>query len=63
MRIDCHECAMDGTDQCRDCVVSFVLESEDGPVVVDAEEARALRTLEEAGLVPPLRLTPRKRTG
>jgi hypothetical protein len=63
VRIDCDECAMQGTDQCKDCVVSFVLEREDGVVVVDEEEARALRTLGEAGLVPLLRLTPKKKAG
>jgi hypothetical protein len=63
VRIDCDECAKQGTDQCRDCVVTFVLEREDGAVVVDAEEARALRTLGEAGLVPLLKLTPKKRAG
>ncbi|MGH2722882.1 MAG: hypothetical protein ACRDI0_01220 [Actinomycetota bacterium] len=50
---------MQGTEQCRDCVVTFILDREDGPVVVDADEARALRRLGEAGLVPLLRLTPK----
>ena len=59
MRIDCQECEMQGTDQCRDCVVTFILDREDGPVVVDAAEARALRRLGDAGLVPLLRLTRR----
>ncbi|HEX2031535.1 MAG TPA: hypothetical protein VHL78_09060 [Actinomycetota bacterium] len=59
MRIDCHECAMEGTDQCRDCVVTFILGREGEPLVVDAAEARALRRLGDAGLVPLLRLTPR----
>ena len=59
MRIDCDECAHQGTDQCRDCVVSFLLDREEGTVVVDAEEARAMRALGEAGLVPILRLSPR----
>jgi hypothetical protein len=59
MRIDCQECAHQGTDQCRDCVVSFILDREDGAVVVDAVEARALRSLGTAGLVPLLQLTPR----
>ncbi|HEV8572498.1 MAG TPA: hypothetical protein VGR49_05565 [Actinomycetota bacterium] len=63
MRIDCDECAKQGTDQCQDCVVTFVLEREEGTLVVDAEEARALRALGEAGLVPLLRLTPRQRAG
>jgi hypothetical protein len=61
MRIDCQECAHQGTEQCRDCVVSFILDREDGAVVVDAEEARALRSLGEAGLVPLLQLTPKLR--
>jgi hypothetical protein len=59
MRIDCQECAHQGTEQCRDCVVSFILDREEGAVVVDAEEARALRSLGEAGLVPLLQLTPK----
>lgn len=51
---------MEDTDQCRDCVVTFILDREDGAVVVDAAEARALRGLGDAGLVPLLRLTPRR---
>jgi hypothetical protein len=61
MRIDCDECAHQGTDQCRDCVVSFILDRDEGAVVVDAEEARALRRLGEAGLVPLLQLSPKPR--
>jgi hypothetical protein len=59
MRIDCNDCAHQGTHQCDECVVSFILDREDGAVVVDAEEARALRSLGEAGLVPLLQLTPK----
>ncbi|HEX9891605.1 MAG TPA: hypothetical protein VGB28_06040 [Actinomycetota bacterium] len=60
MRISCDECAMQGTDHCQGCVVSFILtRDEDDAVVVDAEEARALRELERAGLVPPLGFVPR----
>jgi hypothetical protein len=59
MRIDCGECVHQGTDQCDDCVVTFILEREDGAVVVDAEEALALRRLGEEGLVPLLQLAPR----
>ena len=61
MRIDCEECAHRGTDRCEDCVVTFILDREDGAVVVDADEARALRSLGEAGLVPLLQLQPRPR--
>lgn len=60
MRIDCDACVHQGTDQCEDCVVSFLLEREEGAVVVDAAEARALRRLGEAGLVPLLQLEPRR---
>jgi hypothetical protein len=61
--IDCDECTKQGTDQCNDCVVTFVLDRDEGPLVVDADEARALRALGEAGLVPLLKLTPRRRAG
>lgn len=66
LHIDCDQCRHQGTDQCSDCVVTFLLDREggQGAVVVDAEEARALRSLGEAGLVPLLRLSPRPpRTG
>jgi hypothetical protein len=46
------------TEVCEDCVVSFIVgrEPEDA-VVVDVEEARAVRLLEQAGLVPGVRHT------
>ncbi len=60
LHIDCDQCRHQGTDQCADCVVTFLLDREgEGAVVVDAEEARALRSLGEAGLVPLLQLSPR----
>ena len=61
MRIDCEECAHRGTDRCEDCVVTFILDREDGAGVGGADEARALRSLGEAGLVPLLQLQPRPR--
>ena len=49
---------MRDTDACDDCVVSFLLEREpDDAVVIDADEARAMRMLERAGLVPTLRFS------
>jgi hypothetical protein len=63
MRIDCDDCAHQGTERCDDCVVSFILDREEGAVVVDAEEARALRSLGEAGLVPLLQLSPKPDPG
>jgi hypothetical protein len=60
MRIDCDECVMDGTSACEDCVVSFVVGRDgDEAVVFDVEEERAVRLLQDAGLVPRLRLVRR----
>lgn len=54
--VECDSCVMRGTDACEDCVVSFLLEREpDDAVVIDAQEARAMRMLEQAGLLPTLR--------
>ena len=59
--IDCDDCAMAATSVCDDCVVSFILRREPGEaVVIDAEEERALRTLQDGGLVPELRHRPRR---
>jgi hypothetical protein len=61
MRISCGDCAMQGTDQCRDCVVTFILDrDEEDAVVVDGDEARALRVLGEAGLIPTLGFVPKR---
>jgi hypothetical protein len=58
LTIDCDCCALKETSACEDCVVTFLLEREaDDAVVIDAEEARAMRMLERAGLVPSLRFT------
>ena len=56
--IDCDECCMRNTDVCDDCVVTFVMSREPGEaLVIDAAEARAVRMLANAGLVPELRHT------
>jgi hypothetical protein len=56
--IDCENCALQATDACDDCVVSFLLDREpDDAIVIDADEARAMRMLERAGLVPTLRFS------
>ncbi|MGO9857182.1 MAG: hypothetical protein ACLPYY_19340 [Acidimicrobiales bacterium] len=56
LTIDCDRCALRETAACDDCVVSFLLGREpDDAVVIDADEARAIRMLERAGLVPTLR--------
>jgi hypothetical protein len=51
--IDCADCAHQHTSVCDDCVVSFIVgRDSDDAVVIDADEARAVRLLEQAGLVP-----------
>ena len=60
--ISCDDCAMQHTDVCDDCVVSFICGREPSDaVVIDVEEVRAVRLLERAGLVPGLRHV--RRTG
>jgi hypothetical protein len=59
LTIDCDTCVMQDTDACEDCVVSFVMSREPGTaLVIDVEEARAVRLFAGAGLVPGLRHTP-----
>jgi hypothetical protein len=54
--IDCDECVLQGTDACEDCVVTFLCGAEASTaVVIDIAEARAVRLLGDAGLVPHLR--------
>lgn len=56
MVIDCDECRMHHTEACADCVVTFVVGREpDDALVIDVEEARAIRRLAQVGLVPGLR--------
>ena len=56
LRIDCDECALQATDACADCVITFLCGTEAStPVVVDLAEARAMRLLGQGGLAPPLR--------
>jgi hypothetical protein len=60
LTIDCENCALQHSSACDDCVVTFLLEREtDDAVVIDADEARAMRMLERAGLVPTLRFAQR----
>ena len=56
MEISCEDCVMQDTPACEDCLVTFICGREPGEAVVfDVAEARAVRLLGEAGLVPPLR--------
>lgn len=56
LTISCDDCAMQESDVCADCVVTFLCNREPGDaIVIDAAEARAVRLLAGAGLVPELR--------
>ena len=60
--ISCDDCVMQHTSTCDDCLVTFICGREaDEAVVIDVAEARAVRLLGEAGLVPRLRQV--RRTG
>ena len=60
LTISCSDCEMQGTDACEECVVTFIVGRDpDDAVVIDAGEARAVRLLASAGLVPGLRHVPR----
>lgn len=62
IRIDCDDCALQHTDACQDCVVTFLCTREaDDAVVIDVAEVRALQLLSDTGLAPQLRH--RRRTG
>lgn len=62
LTIDCGDCTLQGTDACADCVVTFLLGHEPHEaVIIDVAEARAVRLLGQAGLVPSLRHA--RRTG
>jgi hypothetical protein len=54
--IDCATCVMRATSACGDCVVTFIVNRDPGDaIVIDVDEARALRELARAGMVPTLR--------
>jgi hypothetical protein len=60
--ISCDDCVMQHTSTCDDCVVTFICNREpEEAVVIDVAEARAVRLLGDAGLVPPMRQV--RRTG
>jgi len=54
--ISCDDCVVGPSELCQDCVVSFLVERDPGDaIVIDADEARAVRMLADVGLVPMLR--------
>jgi hypothetical protein len=61
MLIDCDSCLAKDI-ACDDCVISVIFKEglvDEGPLNLDEDEADALSTLADAGLVPQLRLVPR----
>lgn len=59
LTIDCADCRMRSTPACDDCLVTYITGREpDDAVVIDVAEARAVRLLADAGLVPGLRHVP-----
>ncbi len=61
LTIDCADCSHRQSPVCDDCVVSFIVGRQpDDAIVVNADEARAVRLLEQAGLVPGSRHSPRQ---
>ena len=58
MRIDCDECAMQHTAACDGCIVTAVLDRRDDAVVLNLDEARAIRALQRGGLAPENRFLP-----
>ena len=60
LHIDCAECAMRDSTACDDCLVTFIAGREpDDALVIDVAEARAVRLLSRAGLIPQIRHQPR----
>ena len=58
LTVSCDDCVMQDTPTCADCVVTFICGREPhDAIVIDAAEARAVRLLARAGLVPDLRHT------
>lgn len=56
LRISCDDCSMRQSDVCADCLVTFVCSREaDDAVVLDIDEQRALRRLQNQGLLPEIR--------
>lgn len=61
LTISCDDCAMQHSDHCQDCIVTFLCPVDDvAALVIEPGEARALRLLSSAGLAPELRHVPRE---
>jgi hypothetical protein len=54
--INCETCAVRHDLVCGDCVVTFILDrAPEDAVIIDVGEARALRLLADAEMIPRLR--------
>lgn len=64
MLIECRNCSMQHSQHCDDCVVSVLLEPTPRrtQLVVDADSERALRELARVGLIPEIRMRPKRRS-
>ena len=62
LSIECEACVMRHSDHCSDCIVSVLHDPSPRrvPLVVDADEERALRELAKAGLIPEIRMRKRR---
>ncbi len=63
MLIDCDACEMQHTSACDDCVVTAIIGIESGEIDLIEDESAALEALAGEGLVPVLRLVPKRRAG
>jgi len=61
MLIDCDSCAARDV-HCGDCVITALLGPRDQAVELDSAEEQALGALAVGGLLPPLRLVPKRPT-
>lgn len=56
MSISCDDCSMQCSSACDDCVVTFLMGTDsDDSLVLDLDQARVVRLLGKAGLVPDLK--------
>jgi hypothetical protein len=62
MVIDCETCSGQGV-HCHDCVISVLLNAPPQQLELDSDEQIAFVSLADAGLVPPLRLIPKRPPG
>lgn len=54
--VSCEDCVVRHTERCEDCLVTFICGREpNDALIIDAGEARAVRLLARAGLVPSLK--------